>query len=119
MTVSTTKAAPVHAGRVADVPDPEVPARASRRRFSAEYKLRILEEHDRLTEPGAKGALLRREGLYSSHLVAWRNARDAGAMAGLDRHTRAGNRRTRAPRRTSGCAAARSAPRRSSRRPGW
>ena len=51
--------------------------------FSAEYKLAILEEYDRLTEPGAKGALLRREGLYSSHLIEWRRARDAGALAGM------------------------------------
>ncbi len=42
----------------------------------------ILAEYDALTEPGAKGALLRREGLYSSHLIEWRRARDAGALAG-------------------------------------
>jgi transposase len=56
--------------------------RPRRRAFTAEYKLAILAEYD-ACEPGAKGALLRREGLYSSHLVEWRRARDAGALAGL------------------------------------
>jgi transposase len=51
--------------------------------FTAEYKAKVLAEYDALDEPGAKGALLRREGLYSSHLVEWRRARDAGALAGL------------------------------------
>lgn len=54
-----------------------------RRSFTAEYKAAILAEYDSLTEPGAKGALLRREGLYSSHIIEWRRARDAGAAAGL------------------------------------
>jgi transposase-like protein len=54
-----------------------------RRSFTAEYKAAILAEYDSLTEPGAKGALLRREGLYSSHIIEWRRARDAGATAGL------------------------------------
>ena len=58
-------------------------ARPRRRQFSAEYKLGILEEYDRLTDPGAKGALLRREGLYSSHIVEWRRARDVGALKEL------------------------------------
>ena len=57
--------------------------RPRRRSFTAEYKAAILAEYDGLTEPGAKGALLRREGLYSSHLIEWRRARDAGAQAGL------------------------------------
>ncbi len=57
--------------------------RPRRRSFTPEYKLAILAEYDGLTEPGEKGALLRREGLYSSHLVEWRRARDAGALAGL------------------------------------
>jgi transposase-like protein len=56
--------------------------RPRRRTFTAEYKLAILAEYE-AAEPGAKGALLRREGLYSSHLVEWRRARDAGALAGL------------------------------------
>ncbi len=61
-------------------PNPEVPERAKRRRFSAEYKLRILQEAERCS-PGEQGALLRREGLYSSHLSAWRHQRDDGALA--------------------------------------
>ena len=64
-------------------PDPEVVLRADRRRFTAEYKLRILEEADRCAMPGEMGALLRREGLYSSHLTKWRRQRDEGARAGL------------------------------------
>ena len=64
-------------------PDPEVPAKARRRRHSAEYKLQILEEADRASEPGQVGALLRREGLYSSHLAAWREQRREGTLAGL------------------------------------
>ena len=64
-------------------PDPEVAPRAQRRRFSAAYKLRIVEQADGCTNPGEVGALLRREGLYSSHLVAWRRARDQGQLAAL------------------------------------
>lgn len=63
-------------------PEPEVSEKAKRRRFSAEYKLQILEEADRATEPGAIGALLRREGLYSSHLVDWRRQRNEGRLGG-------------------------------------
>lgn len=59
-------------------PDPEVEAKATRRRFSAEYKLRILREVERCTKPGELGALLRREGLYSSNLAKWREQRAAG-----------------------------------------
>ncbi len=54
-----------------------------RRRFTAEYKLRILREADRCTQPGQLGALLRREGLYSSHLTTWRQHREEGTLAGL------------------------------------
>ena len=54
-----------------------------RRTFTAEYKLAMIAEYDAATEPGAKGALLRREGLYSSHIIEWRRARDAGALAGV------------------------------------
>jgi transposase-like protein len=57
---------------------PEVSEKASRRRFTAEYKARILDEADRCTEPGRLGELLRREGLYSSHLTNWRRQRKAG-----------------------------------------
>jgi transposase len=65
------------------MPDPAVPEKPVRRRFTAEYKLRILREADRCTKPGQLGALLRREGLYSSHLSTWRQQRDAGTLAGL------------------------------------
>ncbi|MCH7726783.1 MAG: transposase [Planctomycetes bacterium] len=57
---------------------PEVIEKASRRRFTAEYKTRILDEADRCTESGQVGELLRREGLYSSHLTNWRRQREAG-----------------------------------------
>ena len=69
--------------RAASDPDPEVPAKARRRRFTAKYKLGILEEADNCTQAGEVGALLRREGLYSSHLSKWREQREAGALAGL------------------------------------
>ena len=61
----------------------EVVARAKRRRFSAADKLRVLEEADRCTKSGELGALLRREGLYSSHLAVWRVARRNGGLTGL------------------------------------
>ncbi|SDY98710.1 hypothetical protein SAMN05661080_05205, partial [Modestobacter sp. DSM 44400] len=63
-------------------PDPEVPERARRRTFTAKYKLEVLAAYDAAPD-GEKGTLLRREGLYSSHLVDWRRARDAVALAGL------------------------------------
>lgn len=63
--------------------EPEVPEKARRRRFEAACKLRIVEEADRLTEPGEVGELLRREGLYSSHWTNWRRQRDEGSLAGL------------------------------------
>jgi len=66
-----------------EVPDPEVVAQAKRRRFTAEYKLRILAEVDQCQEAGAIGALLRREGLYSSHLTSWRRQRAADQLQGL------------------------------------
>jgi transposase len=65
------------------VPNPEVAARPTRRRFTAEYKLRVLRESESLSQPGAIGALLRREGLYSTHLSAWRRQRDRGALEAL------------------------------------
>jgi len=61
----------------------EVVAKAQRRRLTAEYKRRIVREADRCTTTGAIGALLRREGLYSSYLTAWRAARDRGGLEGL------------------------------------
>jgi transposase-like protein len=69
----------------AGVPDPELVERPKRRRFSAEYKLRIVREADACTRPGETAALLRREGLYSSLLTEWRRARDAGALEALER----------------------------------
>jgi transposase len=65
------------------VPDPEVVPKAKRRQFTAKYKLRILEEVDRCTERGQIGELLRREGLYSSHLSKWRQQRARGQLQGL------------------------------------
>ena len=75
------------AGRVAPVgvADPELVEVPRRRRFSAEYKLRILREVEACTSRGEIGELLRREGLYSSLLTEWRRARDGGALAGLER----------------------------------
>jgi transposase-like protein len=70
-------------------PDPEVVANAKRRTFTAEYKLRILAEADAAAaQPGAIGALQRREGLYSSHLVTWRCERQTGILKGLTPHKR-------------------------------
>lgn len=80
------KHAPVRDASMVDRPDPEVPEKAKRRRFTAEYKLWALKQVDACTEPGQVGSFLRREGLYSSHLVAWRRARDAGALHELARN---------------------------------
>jgi len=92
--VTVTMTRPViagDAGGMSSPPDPEVPAKAKRRQFSAEYKLAILREADACAKSGEIGALLRREGLYSSHLVDWRRQREAGALQALAR------RRGRAP----------------------
>ena len=70
------------------VPNPEVWPRAQRRRFRAEYKLRILEEAAASSGSGQIGALLRREGLYSSHLTTWRRQRAQGQLDGLSPKTR-------------------------------
>jgi transposase len=64
-------------------PDPEVNSRPVRRKFTAEYKLKVLAEADRCTEYGQIGALLRREGLYSSHLSSWRRKRQEGSLGAL------------------------------------
>jgi transposase len=77
------RASGVSATGAGDVADPEVVEKPKRRRFSAEYRLRIVREADSCKEPGEIGALLRREGLYSSQLVLWRRQRDAGALEGL------------------------------------
>jgi transposase len=66
-------------------PDPELVERPRRRRFSVEYKLAVLREADACSRPGEIGALLRREGLYTSHLTYWRKQRDEGALKGLSR----------------------------------
>ena len=98
MTVLTTIARlGAHAGAVNDDhPSGEVPERARRRTFTAAYKLKVLAEYE-TAEPGRRGEVLRREGLYSSHLVEWRQARDAGALAGL-----AASRGRHRPTRSSG-----------------
>jgi transposase len=82
MTAPRTRVDP---GGMPSPPDPEVPEKAKRRRFSAEYKLAILREADACTEPGQIGALLRRERLYSSHLVDWRRQRETGVLEALAR----------------------------------
>ena len=97
MTAPRTRVDP---GGMPSPPDPEVPEKAKRRRFSAEYKLAILREADRCTEPGQIGALLRRERLYSSHLVDWRRQREPAhwrpwrASAAPSPPTRPGSRRS-------------------------
>ena len=90
MTMTASVPQQVHDGVVTE---DELDARPRRRTFTAEYKLSILAEYERLPE-GEKGALLRREGLYSSHLVEWRRARTAGALASLGG---GGRRRRRSP----------------------
>ena len=64
-------------------PDPEVPAKAVRRRFTAEYKLNLLRQAEACQGKGEVGALLRREGLYSSHLTTWRRQREGGILSAL------------------------------------
>jgi len=68
--------------------DPTLPSKPRRRSFTAEYKLSVLERYDACVGDGDKGALLRREGLYSSHMVEWRRARDAAAAEGLSPRVR-------------------------------
>ena len=80
MTMTTAILARPDDGRVSS-PDPA--PRPTRRRFTGEYKLAIVAEYDGCTTSGDKGALLRREGLYSSHISEWRKARNTGALAGL------------------------------------
>ncbi len=83
VTLLTRRGAEVHAGEMPDTPDPEVLEQAKRRRFTAAYKARILVAADACREPGQIGALLRHEGLYSSHLSTWRRQRQAGTLAAL------------------------------------
>src|SRR5436309_14366031 len=85
MTSNHSLGADAHAGPVNDMtdPDPEVPERArGPRRYSAKYKAQILEEYEGLDKAG-KGALLRREGLYTSRISEWRKQRDRGALQAL------------------------------------
>jgi len=86
------------AGPPAGVPDPVVEAKPKRRQFTAAYKLGILREVDRAKEAGEVGAILRREGLYSSHLVTWRRERDRAAKAGLAARQRGPKARMQDPR---------------------
>ena len=81
--VPSTVASPAGDRLPATPPDPEVAERPVRRKFTAEYKLRILAEADRCTRPGEIGALLRREGLYHSNLYRWRKKRDEGSLGAL------------------------------------
>ena len=80
------------------VPDPEVVARPKRRQFTIEYKLRILKEADACKGAGAIGALLRREGLYSSHLVLWRRQREQAASTQLKSSRRGPKAKVQDPR---------------------
>ena len=68
--------------------DPEVVPKAQRRQYTAEYKRRVLQKYEACTEPGEKGALLRREGLHSSHISTWRRQQEQGELAGLTTKTR-------------------------------
>jgi transposase len=86
MTMTLTMAR-AHDDAMSDDP-PTSPDRPTRRHFSGPYKLAILEEYERADDHGAKGAILRREGLYSSHIIEWRRAREAGALAALTPHPR-------------------------------
>lgn len=81
--VPPTPVAEAEGAPVTSASNPEVLERPVRRTFPAEYKRRVLEKADRCTEPGQLGALLRREGLYSSHLSVWRKQREQGLQAGL------------------------------------
>jgi transposase-like protein len=83
MSHTQVNANPTPVPAVLNLPNPEVVVKAQRRRFTAEYKRRILQEADACTHPGEVGAVLRREGLYSSHLSTWRYQRAQGALQGL------------------------------------
>jgi transposase len=80
---SLGQAAPAHASEGVSRPDPEVAERATRRRYSAEYKLDIVRQADECRQTGEIGALLRREGLYSSNLAKWRRQREQGSLGAL------------------------------------
>ena len=80
---SATTAANKKDSKPALVPDPEVPSKPTRRTFTARYKLDILHRADKCTGEGELGELLRKEGLYSSHLSTWRKQRETGALREL------------------------------------
>lgn len=85
MTTTVTQAAAARqSGLVSDVPDPEVPERARRRTYTAKYKHDVLAEYEAADRAG-KGALLRREGLYTSLISSWRDQRDKGALEALSK----------------------------------
>jgi transposase-like protein len=79
------------------VADPEVPEKASRRKFTADYKLRILKEAETCQHAGQRGALLRQEGLYSSHLTTWRRQAERGTLQALSPRRRGPKARTPHP----------------------
>jgi transposase len=79
--MTMTNASLVERAQNGKVRDDDPAARPARRRFTDEYKRRILEEYQSQTDPGAKGALLRREGLYSSQMVEWRRAQETGEIS--------------------------------------
>ena len=83
-TTMTSRPAGSQAGSMEEVPEPQVPERAKRRTYTAKYKRDVLAEYEACDRAG-KGALLRREGLYTSLLSAWREQRDAGALEALAR----------------------------------
>lgn len=84
MSISASVVPASHAVRVEQVPDPQVAERATRRTYTAKYKAAILAEYEQLERDG-KGALMRREGLYSSLIHEWRKQRDKGALEALGR----------------------------------
>jgi transposase len=88
MTMPTLLMQRAHDEAVGDDP-PRLVDKPQRRSFSAEYKMAIVAEYDACVGDGDKGALLRREGLYSSHIVEWRRARDNAARSGMDSRPRA------------------------------
>lgn len=79
---------PATNGREATPPDPEVPAKARRRQYPASYRLQIVQAADACQQPGEVAALLRREGLYSSHLATWRAQRERGELGGGSKPSR-------------------------------
>ena len=82
---------------VNSAPDPEVPEKKPRRKFTAKYKLRILDEADACTQPGQIGDLLRREGLYSSNLTTWRNQKAEGLLQAMTPKKRGRKRKPKNP----------------------